>query len=303
MTADLLGALSSAAAVMAIPLLYAALGEVIAEKSGVVNIGLEGLLLLGAFTAFAVAHTTGSNLAAATAAAAAGAAAGFAFAYFAVHRRANQIVVGTALNLFAAGATATAYRAMFGVTGAATTVASSPRLAIPFLADLPVIGDALFRQTPLAYLCMLLVPVAAIFLWRTRPGLQLRMAGENPRAAAAQGVAVARVRSAALVACGALAASGGSYLALDYSHTFIEGISAGRGFIALAVVIIGRRHPVGILAAALLFGFATALQFHFQALAFAVPFQFFLVLPYAATLLLLALSAGDSNAPQALGKE
>lgn len=303
MTTDLAAALALAAVAMAIPLLYAALGEVISEKAGVVNIGLEGLLLLGAFTAFATAHATGSVAAGVAAAVAVGAAAGVVFAYFAVYRRANQIVVGTAVNLFAAGATATAYRAVFGVTGTALTVDGADRLRLPLLADLPVVGAAVFAQTPLAYACFALVPACAFFLWRTTPGLRLRMVGENPRAAATQGISVRRVRTAALATCGALAAAGGSYLALDYTHTFIEGMSAGRGFIALAVVILGRRRPAGILAAALLFGLATALQFHFQALAFDVPFQFFLVLPYVATLLLLAIAAGDTNAPQALGRD
>ena len=303
MTVDLAGALTFAAVAMAIPLLYAALGELIAEKAGVVNIGLEGLILIGAFTAFAVAHSTGSNIAAAAAALAVGAIVGLAFAYFVVARRANQIVVGTALNLFAVGATATAYRAAFGVTGTVLAVDGAAPVAIPLLADLPVVGAALFRQTPLAYACFALVPACVFLLRRTRAGLQLRMVGENPRAAATQGVAVLKVRTLALVACGALAATGGAYLALDYTHTFIEGMSSGRGFIALAVVIVGRRYPSGLLAAALLFGLATALQFHFQALAFDIPFQFFLVLPYVATLVLLALSAGDTNAPQALGRD
>jgi len=302
-TLDLAAALALAAVAMAVPLMYAALGELIAEKAGVVNIGLEGLLLIGAFTAFAVAHTTGSNSAAVAATLTVGAAVGVAFAVLVVSRNANQIVVGTALNLFAVGVTATAYRALFGVTGTVLVVESSARLALPGLSDIPLIGPALFRQTPLGYACFALVPACAFLLRRTRVGLQLRMVGENPRAAAIQGIAVDKIRILALAACGAIASAGGAFLALDYTHTFVEGMSSGRGFIALAIVILGRRHASGILAASLLFGLATALQFHFQALDFDIPFQFFLVLPYVATLLLLALSAGDTNAPAGLGKD
>ncbi len=302
MTVDLATALTAAAVAMAVPLLYAALGELLSEKAGIVNIGLEGFLLLGAFTAFAVAHASGSTTAAIVASLAVGAIVGAGFAFLVVRCHANQIVVGAALNLFATGATGVLYRAVFGVTGAVLTVDGSPSYALPILADIPIVGPALFDQTPLAYACFLTAPLCAFFLMRTRIGLQLRMSGENPRAATTQGVAVDRMRTWAVIACGVLSTAGGAYLALDYTHTFVEGMSAGRGFIALAIVIVGRRWASGILAAALLFGFAIALQFHFQALALDIPFQFFLILPYVATLVLLAVSAGDSNAPAALGK-
>jgi len=166
----------------------------------------------------------------------------------------------------------------------------------------PVIGPAFFRQTPLGYLCLVCVPLVAFALLRTVAGLRLRMAGENPRAAETQGVSVVAQRCAALLLCGALAAAGGAYLAVDYSRTFIEGMSAGRGFIALAIVIVGRRDAWGILAAALFFGFTTALQFHFQALGLAVPHQFFLLLPYAVTLALLSGVSSAAKALAALGQ-
>ncbi len=299
---ELAGTLLAAAVAMAIPLLYAALGELLAEKAGIVNVGLEGFLLLGAFTAFAVAHQSGSSSLAIAGALALGGSTGAAFAFFIVARKANQIVAGTALNLFAAGATAVLYRSIFGVTGAALTVPATATIEIPGLASLPVVGTAFFRQTALGYLCFLAVPAIAFFLARTRAGLGLKMTGENPRAAATQGVRVDRVRALALIACGGLCAAGGAYLAIDYTQTFVEGMSAGRGFIALAIVIVGRRLPWWTLAAALFFGFATALQFHFQALSLGIPFHFFLILPYVVTLLLLALAPGDSNAPAALGR-
>lgn len=301
MNADLLTALGASTITMAVPLLLAALGELIAERAGVLNIGLEGMLLSGAFAALVVALPSGSTALGFAAALATGAGLGLFLGIFIAHWNANQVVAGTALNLLAAGLTGVAYRAVFGVTGAALTIAGAPLLPLPGLAALPVIG-ALFNQTLIGYAAFAAVPLIAWGLRRTLPGLRLRMVGENPYAAETQGVSVRRLRIAALVACGMLAAAGGAYLSLAYANTFVEGMSAGRGFIALAIVIVGRRQPFGVLAAALFFGFATALQFHFQAMGLAVPFQFFLILPYVLTLLVLALRVGRNTAPAALGQ-
>jgi simple sugar transport system permease protein len=301
MSVDLLTALAASTITMAVPLLLAALGELIAERAGVLNIGLEGMLLSGAFAALVVALPSGSTALGLACALVVGAALGLLLGLFVAHWNANQVVAGTALNLLAAGLTGVAYRAVFGVTGAALTIPGAPLLPVPGLAGLPVIGT-LFNQTLIGYAAFAAVPAVAWTLTRTLPGLRLRMVGENPYAAETQGVAVRRVRVAALVLCGMLAAAGGAYLSLAYANTFVEGMSAGRGFIALAIVIVGRRHPVGVLLAALFFGFATALQFHFQALGLNVPFQFFLILPYVLTLLVLAGRIGRASAPAALGQ-
>lgn len=297
----LLTALVASTVTMAVPLLLAALGELIAERAGVLNIGLEGMMLAGAFAALVVALPSGSTALGFAAALAAGAVLGLLLALFVAHWNANQVVAGTALNLLAAGLTGVAYRAVFGVTGAALTIAGAPSWPIPGLAALPVIGP-FFDQTLLAYLAFALVPAVAFGLSHTMLGLRLRMVGESPWAAETQGVRVRRVRLLALLACGVLAAAGGAFLSLAYANTFVEGMSAGRGFIALAIVIVGRRHPVGVLLAALFFGFATALQFHFQALGLDVPFQFFLALPYVLTLLVLAGRLGSAAPPAALGQ-
>ncbi len=301
MSADLATAIAASAIAMAVPLLLAALGELLAERAGVLNVGLEGMLLGGAFSALAVALLSGSLLLGVGVALLVGAAMGGLLAGFVVRLNANQVVAGTALNLLAAGLTGVAYRAVFGVTGAALTVTGAPQLAVPGLSAVPVIG-ALFNQTALGYAAFLLAPAIGLLLWRTLPGLKLRMVGENPYAAETQGVSVAHVRTAALIACGALAAAGGAYLSIAYANTFVEGMSAGRGFIALAIVIVGRRTALGVVLAALFFGFVTALQFHFQALGLNVPFQFFLVLPYALTLIMLAGVVGRASAPAALGQ-
>ena len=301
MSADLLSSLLQSTVTMAVPLLLAALGELIAERGGIINIGLEGMLLSGAFVAMAVTYSTGWPILGLFAAWAAGLVLSGLFAYVVVRYSANQVVVGTALNLFAVGLTGVAYRAIFGVTGTALTVTGFTPLPIPGLSSLPIVGQALFAQTALGYLALALVPLIAFGLYETIPGLKLRMVGENPHAAAAQGVAVERTQTVALLSCGVLAATAGAYLAIAYARTFVEGMSAGRGFIALAIVIFGRWSAWGILGAALLFGLATALQFHVQALGLAIPYQFLLMMPYVLTLLVLAGYAGRTRAPAALG--
>lgn len=301
MSTALLTSLLQSTVTMAVPLLLAALGELLAERAGVINIGLEGILLTGAFAAMAVTYSTMAPVLGLLAAWISGLVLAGIFAYVVVVHSGNQIVVGTAINLFAVGITGVGYRAVFGVTGAALTVPGFAPLHLPLLSSLPVLGTAFFSQTILGYLAFGLVPVLALGLYKTIPGVKLRMVGEDPAAAAAQGVAVRITQSLALLGCGVLAGTAGAYLAIAYAHTFVEGMSAGRGFIALAIVIFGRWSAWGILAAALLFGLATALQFHVQALGLPIPYQFPLMLPYMLTLLVLAGYAGRTKAPAALG--
>ncbi len=301
MNTGLLSNLLQSTVAMAIPLLLAALGELLAERAGIINIGLEGMLLVGAFAAMVVTYFSATPVLGLMAAWGSGVLLAGVFAYLAVVRRANQVVLGAALNLLAIGVTGVGYRAVFGVTGQALSVSGFPPLAVPVLASLPTIGPTFFAQSVLGYLAFLLVPCVAFGLYGTIPGLKLRMVGENPHAAAAQGVRVGLTQTLALLACGVLAATGGAYLAVDYAHTFVEGMSAGRGFIALAIVIFGRWSAWGIMGAALLFGFATALQFHVQSLGLPIPYQFLLMLPYVLTLLGLAGAAGTARAPAALG--
>jgi ABC-type uncharacterized transport system permease subunit len=206
------------------------------------------------------------------------------------------------LNLLAFGLTGVAYRAIFGVTGTALTIEGLRTVPIPVLSSLPVVGPALFNQTILGYAAFVLVPVTAVFLFRTLPGVKVRMVGENLKAAAAQGIQVDLTRTLAIVAGAVLASLGGAYLALAYARTFVEGMSAGRGFIALAIVIFGRWSPLGVMSTALLFGLATALQFHIQALGLDIPYQFLLMLPYVLTLVVLAVHARHAAAPAALGQ-
>lgn len=289
--------------VMAVPLLLAAMGELLVERTGMINIGVEGTILVGALTAAIVAYHSGSPWLAVAGACGAGLLFGATFALVAVLLRGNQVVTGTAMNLVAFGSTGVAYRAAFGVTGAALTVPGFAAMPIPGLAEVPVLGESFFRQPVLGYVAFLLAPAAGGFLHRTLPGLRWRMAGENPAAAAAQGVAVRRTRCFAVLLGSVFSALAGAYLVLAYTHTFVEGMSAGRGFIALALVVFSAWSVAGVVAGALLFGFATAVQFHVQAGGWAIPYQFSLMLPYVLTLAVLAVAGPRRLGPAALGQE
>jgi len=293
-------ALLEAAVRLAAPLALAALGELVVERAGIVNIGIEGMMLTGAFAGFAVAVATGSPLAGAAAAAAAGAGAGLLFAAFAVVRKADQIVVGMAVNLLALGATGVASRVLYA--GAPPAGPLLAPLEVPALVELPVLGPALFRQPPFVMAALLVALAVGLALARTRPGLRLRAVGESARAADAQGVSVDRVRATALVVGGLLAGIAGGALTLAQTDTFSEGMTAGRGFIALTCVIVGRWHAGGVLLAALFFGAATALQFRLQARGAGIPYPVFLMLPYVVTLAALALAWGRGRAPADLGR-
>jgi ABC-type uncharacterized transport system permease subunit len=285
---------------LAAPLLLAALGELIVERSGVVNIGIEGMMLVGAFAAFATAVATGSPMAGVGAGAAAAMLLGALFALFSVGRKADQIVVGTALNLLALGGTGLAMRALFA--GAVPTAPGVPVFAVPWLGSLPWLGRVFFHQSLFVYAAFALALAAALFLGRTRAGLRLRAVGEMARAADAEGVSVGRTRLLAVLVGAAAAGLAGSVLTLSHSNVFTEGMTAGRGFIALAIVIFGRWRPGTVVLAALFFGFANALQFRLQARGFDLPYPVFLMFPYLVTLLVLTFSAGGTRAPAELGR-
>jgi simple sugar transport system permease protein len=280
------------------PLLFAALGELVSERAGILNIGVEGLMLTGAFAGFLGCWATGSPLVGMTAAAAAAMLLGGVLAAWVVGLDADQVVAGAALNILALGVTGVAYRAVFGVTGAALTVPTFEPIALgpeaPWLAPL--------RQPAPVWVALALVPLVWLVLARTRLGLVLRAVGEAPDAAASLGIRVDAVRVGALLVAAMLAGIGGGYLSLAYSNTFVEGMSAGRGFIALAIVVFGRWRPLGILAGALLFGAASAAQFHLQAAGIAVSYHLLLMLPYLLTLAVLAIATGTAMAPAALGR-
>jgi general nucleoside transport system permease protein len=292
-------ALLEASVRTATPLALAALGETVAERAGVINIGLEGVILAGAFGAL-----VGAN-AGALGGVAGGLVAGMAtaamFAAFAIGARADQIIAGTAVTLLATGLTGTLYRTIYGAAGAALTIPTVRPVAIPLLSEIPFIGRALFEQPLFTYALYLLVPALWWWMYRTHGGLALRAIGEAPEAARAAGIHERRIRVSAVLFGGLLGGASGASLVLAQSGTFAEGMSAGRGFIAIAIVVLGRWHPVGVGIAALVFGAASALQFFFQATGWRAPYQLFLLLPYALTLVLLGMRRGRTAAPAALG--
>ncbi len=295
MTADAL-ALGAATITLATPLLFAALGELIGERAGVLNIGVEGLVLTGAFAGMLACHWSGSATVGMLAAATAAMLVGAVFAFWVVTLDVDQVVAGVAVNLLAAGATGVLYRAFFGATGSALTVAVFPPL--PIAPDVAWLAP--LRQPAPTYVALALVPVVWLFLFRTSAGLRVRAAGEAPYAAESVGVNVQATRFAAVIAGAALAGVGGGYLSLAYSNTFVEGMSAGRGFIALAIVVFGRWRPAGVLVGALLFGAVSAAQFQLQAAGVTVPYHLLLMLPYVVTLAVLALTSRTARGPAAL---
>ena len=270
------------------PLILAALGELVLERTGSIQIGLEGTMLIGAFAAF-VASQKGANPHAALASGgAAGLVCGAVFALFAVRFRADPILVGTAWNLLAFGATAFGYRLVAGETGAVLEIATLPTAA--------------FGLPAAALVAFVLPGIAHVFLTRTRGGLRAIAAGENPEALRALGVSVVAVRSGAALLSGLLAGLGGGLLVLTVSPTFVEGVTAGRGFLALALVVFARWRPLRLVPASLLIGGATALQYRLQAGGTtAIPYALFLALPGLLALVALAVASGRSGAPKALG--
>lgn len=291
----------AAAVRVATPLMLAAIGETLAQRSGVINLGVEGAMLVGALAATIGASISGPGLGT-VAALVAGALVGAGFAVVAVWARADQIITGTAVTLGAVGLTGAVYRQYFGSGGAGLSLETLPSVPLPVLSRIPVVGEAFFAQPVLTYVAYLAVPLAWWILFRTRVGLRLRAAGESASAARVAGVRVRLTRFGATTLGSAFAGLAGASLVLAQVGTFTEQMTAGRGFVAIAIVVLGRWNPIGVAIAALLFGAANASQFLFQAMDFAIPYQFFLMLPYVLTILALAGAVGRSRAPADLGR-
>ena len=297
----LAGAFLAAAVRVATPLMLAATGETIAERAGVINLGIEGMMLAGALAATLGATAWGpwSGLVCAVGA---GMVLAGAFALLAIGARADQIITGTAITLAALGLTGTIYRQAYGMSGAGLSIPTLPAIPIPGLSRIPVLGPAFFDQPAPTYIAYAALPLVWWVLFRTRLGLALRATGESAAMARAAGVRTALIRSGATVVGGGFAGLAGATLVLAQVGTFAEGMTAGRGYVAIAIVVLGRWHPAGVALGSLFFGVATALQFLFQALGIQVPYQLFLMLPYVLTLLALAGAVGRVRAPGDLGR-
>lgn len=298
----LIGPILAAMFAAATPLLFAALGELVVEKSGVLNLGVEGMMLVGAVCGFAVTVQTGSATTGFLVAALAGAATASLFAVLTLFLLANQVATGLALTLFGVGLSALIGQGFVGIP-----LDGLPKLYIPVLTDLPVVGQAVFGQDVMVYLAVAAVPLVHLFLYRTRAGLVLRAVGENHTAAHALGYKVLRIRFLAVLFGGAMAGLGGAFLSMDYTPMWAENMTSGRGWIALALVVFATWKPARAMLGAWLFGGVTILQLHVQGLGIDVPSQLLSMLPYLATVLVLVLISRDVarirlNAPACLGK-
>lgn len=291
-----------AMAMGAVPILLASLGEVFSERAGLVNIGLEGIMAVGAFTAFAVGKVTGNLWIGLLAGMAAGVVVNMIYAFCTVTLCSDQVVTSMAINILAPAVALFGYNLFVGSNPDNATGAQMPSIAIPGLSDIPIIGNGLFNQSLLAYLAFLLVPVVWFFFKRFRAGLSFRSVGENPQAAETLGINVVRVKYVACIVCGALAAAGGAFLTICYTPIYTDGIVAGRGFIALATVIFGRWSAVGVMLASLLFGFFDGLNVALQASFQSAPVMFFKMIPYIFTIVALMFFGSKHGGPKANGK-
>lgn len=288
---------------LSVPILYAGLGEIVSERAGNLNVGLEGMMLAGAFGSVLVAWWTNDPWLGLVGGAAAGILVTVIQGIVAITLGGDQVVSGVALNLGVSGLTVYLSRSLWGIGETRPTVAHFTRIGWEPLARVPVLGPILTAQTPLLYLAVLAALVVALVLWRTRWGLIWRAAGEDPAGLDAVGRSVAFARWSALLVTGAFAGVGGSAISLGQLFTFIEQMSGGRGFIALALVIVARWRPGVAFAAALLFGAADAIALRIQALGITIiPYQVGLMIPYLLTLAAYALTSRAGSVPRALGR-
>jgi ABC-type uncharacterized transport system permease subunit len=290
-----------AALIAAAPLLLAALGGLISELSGVLNMALEAMMLIGAFVAYAGSEMSGSPWVGLAAAALAGLLIGLIHAYFTISLRSNQIVSAVALNLFALAATALGFRLLY-INQAFLSAPGFEPLNIPILGKLPYLGVAFFQHNIIIYLALLLIPVEWFILYKTSWGLTLRSVGEHPLASSTVGINVNRIRYLAVLLSGAIAGiSGSALVSASNINAFQENLSAGRGFIAFAAIVFGRWNPIGIFLGTILFGVGDAFQIRLQAYGVQVPYQLLMMLPYLITLLALVIFMRNARGPAASG--
>ena len=294
----LLAATLNAGTVLAI----ASLGLLINEKAGIVNLGAEGMMLCAAIAGFATVVHTGNDWLGFAAGMGAGALLAAAFGVLVIWLNTNQYATGLALSLFGVG-----FSAFSGISYVQAKLPERPQFAIPVLGDIPLVGPALFRHHPAVYLTILFAAALIWFLYRTRSGLVLRSVGESPESAHALGYPVRRIRLAAVVAGGAMCGLAGAFISIVYTPLWVEGMVAGRGWIALALTTFATWRPARVLLGAYLFGGVTMLQFHLQGVGLDVPSQFLSMLPYLATIVVLALISRNPawirvNMPASIGK-
>lgn len=287
---------------MMTPILITALGEMVAERSGIMNLGIEGIMIIGAFTGFAVTFQTGSLMWGFVCGGLAGALLGLVMGIASIRYQANQIVAGVGIWILCQGLGSLLNRSIFGLVDTRPTVVTFQPIAIPLLSKIPIIGEAIFNQNIIVYAAILSIPVMVYIFRRTAWGINIDAVGEHPRAADAAGLNVELVRYIAVTIGGLLAGFGGAYLSLGLYGLYTDDLSVGLGWMAIAVVVFGKWRPWGILGGALIFGAANALQFRLQSLNFPLPYQFLLMLPFVVTLLIVIFFVRGESGPSALSK-
>lgn len=286
---------------LSVPMAFAALGEVLSERGGIINLGTEGVMLVGAISAFSVSFFTHSNLLGVLLGAFAGALIGLLMAFVSISLKQDQILSGLGIYFLGLGLSGFLYEALFHEIGSTIRIEGLPKLPIPLLSQLPIVGDSLFSQDIMEYLSFVALILIIFIIGRTTFGLNLRAVGENPSAADTLGVNVKRVQYIAVIAGAALAGIGGAYLAIS-SHAFqAENITAGRGFIAVAMVYFGKWRPARAFFGTFLFGAAYLLGAFFQVVGSIIPYYFLLMVPYLMTLGILVAIARGARQPSALG--
>ena len=289
---------------LAVPLLLAAIGEIFSERAGVLNLGMEGMMIAGASAAFLGAYFF--NLAVGVALGMlAGGIVGLIMAYMSVVLRRNQIVCGVVLTIFGLGLSSFLFRLSFSSASTYPTITGFQDISIPILSQIPALGEILFQNNILVYSTFIIVPIAGVFLYKTTHGLKIRAVGENPRAADTLGINVRNIRIICIIFAGVMGGLGGAYLSIGHLNIFREGMTAGRGYIVLVLVIFGSWSPYRALGGALIFGGIDALQLRLKIFQVGVPYQFLQMLPYLATIIILIFVARRKEyvrgAPAALG--
>ena len=295
-------ALLAASVRIATPLLIAGLGESVAERAGLLNVGIEGMMILGAFFGFFGAYASGDPLIGFITGFAVGALAGLLFGFITVIRGADQVVTGIVFNILAAALAAFIYQRMFASSNDVPQLNSFSILRLPYLSDLPIVGHALFAQKPHVYFTFLLIPVFWIALYHSRWGLNVRAVGENPEAVDSAGVDVWAIRLQAAVIGGAMAGLAGATIAIVQVGAYVDGMIAGRGFITLAIVVFGAWRPWRVAAACLFFGAADAFQLRLQISGIGLPDQLLIGLPYVLTIIVVAIVAQQGGYPAAINR-
>jgi simple sugar transport system permease protein len=287
---------------IATPLLFAALGELITEKAGILNLGVEGTMLMSAFSAFLITYQTDSLWLGVLAAMATGGLMGLLMVFMVSTLKVEQVVTGLALNLFAVGMSLYLYKITLGASSTSfPTIDVFKTIDIPILSSIPYIGPVLFSQKLLTYLALLMVPAVWFFLYRTKYGLEIRCLGENPRVIDTKGLSVVGRQYAAVIGGSMMTGLGGAFVTIGSTERFVPEITAGRGWLAIVIVIAGNWRPAWILVAALVFAFLEAFQLQVQAIGVQMPYQILLALPYVVAILVMVLNRARSQEPKQLG--